>query len=48
MPILVVLAGIGQLSLKGNGGDDCIGYTAVASKNQPGQRAVSSPAGRIV
>jgi SAM-dependent methyltransferase len=48
VPILVVLAGIGNLSLKGNGGDDCIGYTAVASKKPPGQKAISTPAGQIV
>jgi hypothetical protein len=32
LPILVVLGGIGTLSLKGKGGDDCLGYTAVAYK----------------
>ncbi len=41
LPILVVLAGIGNLSLKGKGGDDCIGYTAVAFKSSPGSGRVS-------
>jgi SAM-dependent methyltransferase len=35
LPILVVLGGIGTLSLKGKGGDDCLGYTAVAYKLSP-------------
>jgi SAM-dependent methyltransferase len=35
LPILAVLAGIGTLSLKGKGGDDCLGYTAVAYKLSP-------------
>jgi SAM-dependent methyltransferase len=32
LPLVVVLAGIGTLSLKGKGGDDCLGYTVVADK----------------
>jgi SAM-dependent methyltransferase len=36
LPILIALAGIGTLSLKGKGGDDCLGYTAVAYKLLPG------------
>lgn len=37
LPLVVVLAGIGTLSLKGNGGDDCLGYTVVANnpKSKP-------------
>ena len=31
-PILVGLAAIGQLTLRGRGGDDCLGYTAVATR----------------
>jgi SAM-dependent methyltransferase len=31
-PVLVVLAVIGNLSLLGRGGEDCIGYTVVATK----------------
>jgi SAM-dependent methyltransferase len=30
LPLLVALAAIAALSLLGNGGDDCLGYTAVA------------------
>jgi SAM-dependent methyltransferase len=39
LPLLVVLAGIGTLSLKGNGGDDCLGYTVVADKTKPDSQA---------
>jgi SAM-dependent methyltransferase len=35
-PILVALAGIGTLSLRGRGGNDCLGYTAVADKASDG------------
>ena len=31
-PILVLLGGIAVLSLRGQGGNDCLGYTAVAEK----------------
>jgi SAM-dependent methyltransferase len=31
-PILVLLAGIAAISLRGQGGDDCLGYTVVAEK----------------
>lgn len=31
-PLLVLLAVIGQLSLRGRGGDDCLGYTCTARK----------------
>jgi SAM-dependent methyltransferase len=32
LPLLPVLAAAAQLSLAGNGGDDCLGYTAAAAK----------------
>ena len=32
LPLVVALAAIGNLSLKGKGGDDCLGYTVVAGK----------------
>ena len=32
LPFVVILGGIGTLSLKGEGGDDCLGYTVVAEK----------------
>jgi SAM-dependent methyltransferase len=32
IPLFLVLGGIGNLSLSGQGGDDCLGYTAVARK----------------
>ena len=32
LPLVVALAAIGNLSLKGKGGDDCLGYTVVADK----------------
>ena len=32
LPLLIILAGIGNLSLRGKGGDDCLGYTVVADK----------------
>ena len=35
LPLVVALAGIGTLSLRGKGGDDCIGYTVVADKVSP-------------
>ena len=31
-PLLILLAAIGNLSLRGKGGDDCLGYTALARK----------------
>jgi SAM-dependent methyltransferase len=31
-PVFVLLAGIAHLSLRGEGGDDCLGYTAIAAK----------------
>jgi SAM-dependent methyltransferase len=33
LPIVIVLAAIGTLSLRGGGGDDCLGYTAVSYKD---------------
>jgi SAM-dependent methyltransferase len=33
IPILIVLAAIGDLSLLSKGGDDCLGYTAVAFRS---------------
>ncbi len=37
LPLIVALGGIGTLSLKSTkGGDDCIGYTAIAHKPPPG------------
>jgi SAM-dependent methyltransferase len=33
LPILAILGGIGTLSLKGDGGDDCLGYTVVAARD---------------
>ena len=41
-PLLVLLAGIGTLSLQGQGGDDCLGYTAVAEKSVPRPEAGSA------
>jgi hypothetical protein len=35
-PIVIALGAIGTLSLKGKGGDDCLGYTAAAVKSPPG------------
>lgn len=32
LPLLPVLAAVAHLSLRGHGGDDCLGYTASASK----------------
>ena len=32
LPLLVALAGIANLSLRGRGGDDCLGYTVTASR----------------
>jgi SAM-dependent methyltransferase len=32
LPFLFLLAGVGQLTLLGRGGDDCLGYTVVAKK----------------
>lgn len=31
MPLLVLLAGIGQISLRSRGGNDCLGYTVMAA-----------------
>ena len=31
LPLLILLAAVGQLSLRGRGGNDCLGYTVVAS-----------------
>lgn len=31
-PLIVLLAGVGQLSLRSRGGDDCLGYTIVAQR----------------
>jgi SAM-dependent methyltransferase len=33
-PVFVLLAIIGNVSLRGDGGDDCLGYTALAGKPQ--------------
>ncbi len=33
VPVVIALAAIGTLSLKGKGGDDCLGYTTVAYKD---------------
>lgn len=33
LPLFLLLAVIGQISLLGKGGDDCLGYTAVATRN---------------
>jgi SAM-dependent methyltransferase len=33
-PVVVVLAGLGNLSLRGKGGDDCLGYTALARRSE--------------
>jgi hypothetical protein len=32
LPWLLLLAGVGNLSLRGKGGDDCLGYTVLAEK----------------
>ncbi len=32
MPLLIILAGMGTLSLNGSGGDDCLGYTVIARR----------------
>jgi SAM-dependent methyltransferase len=32
LPLLLILAAIGNLSLRGRGGDDCLGYTSIAEK----------------
>jgi hypothetical protein len=32
LPCLVLFAAIGNLSLRGCGGDDCLGYTVIAEK----------------
>jgi SAM-dependent methyltransferase len=37
LPALVVLAGIAQVSLRGRGGDDCLGYTVLAKRRPPGE-----------
>ena len=31
-PLLLILAGIAAISLRGQGGNDCLGYTVVAEK----------------
>jgi SAM-dependent methyltransferase len=33
-PVVVVLAVLANLSLRGNGGDDCLGYTAITRRSQ--------------
>jgi hypothetical protein len=33
LPILLLLAAIANVSLWGNGGDDCLGYTVLAEKS---------------
>jgi hypothetical protein len=33
LPLLVAAAAVGRLSLFGSGGDDCLGYTVLASKS---------------
>jgi SAM-dependent methyltransferase len=35
LPVLAVLAVIANMSLRGDGGNDCLGYTALAYKNVP-------------
>lgn len=32
LPFFILLAALGNLSMRGNGGDDCLGYTVVAEK----------------
>jgi SAM-dependent methyltransferase len=34
VPILIALAAIAQISLRGRGGDDCLGYTACATRDR--------------
>jgi SAM-dependent methyltransferase len=36
-PLFIVLAVIGNASLGGSGGDDCLGYTVTARKREPAQ-----------
>ncbi len=38
LPILVILAGVGTVSLQGKGGDDCLGYTVIAEKSSGNSR----------
>jgi SAM-dependent methyltransferase len=35
MPLFLVLAVCGNLSMRGSGGDDCIGYTVLAEADEP-------------
>ena len=33
-PLFLILAAVGNLSLRGKGGDDCIGYTLLAQRSE--------------
>ena len=47
-PLLLALAIIANLSLRGRGGDDCLGYTALATRtNPPAPRTPSLPLNRL-
>ena len=46
-PLIVLLACIGQLSLRSRGGDDCLGYTVVALRSASFQLATGSQASEL-
>lgn len=46
-PLIVLLAGVGQLSLRSRGGDDCLGYTVVAHRSASWKLATGSHVGEL-